>query len=198
MVSPQEPGRPWIDTNEFTRTGQHLSGNCPIADLERLDDMLTDDDGLLDWALDGEKARRSDGATEAYLSLALSGRVRMRCVRCLEPVEVAIADRRQFKLVVTESIAEREDQKAEEFDLLVSSPRLDVLDLVEDEAIMALPLAPRHENCSPPLGTHSEDFSAAELSLPTEPDGSAATSRPHPFAVLAGLKTRRTKDDGGN
>ena len=42
MASPDVQARPWIDTNEFTRTGQRLSGRCPLALLARMSDMLTD------------------------------------------------------------------------------------------------------------------------------------------------------------
>jgi uncharacterized protein len=49
--------------------------------------------------------------------------------------------------------------------------RLDVLALIEDEIILALPLAPRHESCG----------------LPRTDCGAGRES---PFAVLAGLSVR--------
>ena len=58
MASPDVQARPWIDTNEFTRTGQRISGRCPLALLARMSDMLTDDDGYVDWSLQGERSRR--------------------------------------------------------------------------------------------------------------------------------------------
>jgi uncharacterized protein len=195
MASPDVQARPWIDTNEFTRTGQRLSGRCPLALLARMSDMLTDDNGYLDWSLDGERSRRADGGFDAHLALAFSGAVRMRCVRCLEPVEITIEDRRHFKLVVTESVAEREDAQTDDFDLLVTSPHFEVLDLLEDEAIMALPLAPSHGTCARP-GESAERPGGAGVGI--DPDETAQGGRPNPFAVLAALKKPRSSGDGEN
>ena len=195
MASPDVQARPWIDTTEFTRTGQKLSGRCPLARLARMSDMLTDDEGELDWALEGERSRRADGGFDAHLALAFSGAVRMRCVRCLEPVEIRIEDRRHFKLVVTESVAEREDAQTDDFDLLVSSPHFEVLDLLEDEAIMALPLAPSHDSCTRPGETPERPGGAGVGIDPHEP---AQDVRPNPFAVLAALKKPRSSGDGEN
>lgn len=194
MASPDVQARPWIDTNEFTRTGQRLSGRCPLALLARMSDMLTDDNGYLDWSPDGERSRRADGGFDAHLALAFSGAVRMRCVRCPEPVEITIEDRRHFKLVVTESVAEREDAQTDDFDLLVTSLHFEVLDLLEDEAIMALPLAPSHGTCA--------RARASRLSAPVGQVSAStrmiAGGRPNPFAVLAALKKPRSSGDGEN
>jgi len=100
-------------------------------------------------------------------------------VRCLEPVEAAIDAVRMFRIAQTESQAAREDADAEEFDVLAASPRFDVLELVEDEVIMALPIAPRHEACGLPgeagkLGAGEEE----------------AQERTNPFEVLRGLGRR--------
>jgi uncharacterized protein len=195
MASPEIPARPWIDTTEFTRTGERLSGRCPIARLGRMSDMLTDEEGELEWSLQGERSRRADGGADAHLALAFSGVVRMGCVRCLEPVEVTIQDRRHFKLVPTESVAEREDAQTDDFDLLVSSPHFEVLDLLEDEAIMALPLAPSHAVCARPGETAQRPGGAG---VGVDPDDPEEGGRPNPFAVLAALKKPPVNGGGEN
>ena len=63
--------------------------------------------------------------------------------------------------------------------MLALGPPLDVLELIEDELILALPLVPRHEpHCPVPLAA---------------PEGavSAAPEEPHPFAALAALRKGR-------
>ena len=60
--------------------------------------------------------------------------------------------------------------------MLVWSQRFDVLDLVEDELIMALPMVPLHDSCP---------------SLPASmavPDIADSEKRPNPFAVLSQLR----------
>lgn len=174
--------RPWIDTDEFTRGAQRIQGVVPLADLSRMADLLADTDGALVWRLAGERTRRADGGSDAHLALGLQASVRMRCVRCLEPIEIRLAEERHYRLVVSEGVAEREDPQSEDVDLLVASSRFDVLELVEDEAIMALPLAPRHADCQPPAGAGAGRGGRAD-------SGDAATAeegeKPHPFAALA-------------
>ena len=195
MARPDVQARPWSDTHEFTRTRKQVSARAPLAMRPTMYDMLTDDDGYVDWSLEGERSRRADGGFDAHLALAFSGAVRMRCVRCLEPVEITIEDRRHFKLVVTESVAEREDAQTDDFDLLVTSPHFEVLDLLEDEAIMALPLAPAHGTCARP-GETAERPGGAGVGI--DPDEAAQGERPNPFAVLAALKKPRPPGDGEN
>ena len=57
---------------------------------------------------------------------------------------------------------------------------LKLLDLLEDELILALPIVPRHTVCPDPLA-YDPGVAAAEDSAQTEAPA-------HPFAALAGLK----------
>lgn len=61
---------------------------------------------------------------------------------------------------------------------LVGSAHFDLAALIEDEAILQLPISPRHPDCAAPF--------------PVEPDADAEEERPHPFAELA-----RLRKDGG-
>jgi len=177
--------RPWIDTLEFARSGGSLESSQQPADFPRLLDLLAGPEGRIDWTLTGERRPRPEGGADAFLSLELRGNVSLECNRCLRPVQAEFDDRRLFKITATESQAEREDAQTDDYDALVASPRFDVLEFVEDETILALPIAPRHADCSLP-------GAAAE---PAE----AAPERPNPFASLAALKGRAGRDgqDGG-
>ncbi|MDO5653087.1 MAG: YceD family protein, partial [Brachymonas sp.] len=63
---------------------------------------------------------------------------------------------------------------------LVYGKQFDLLALVEDELLMALPLAPRHETCAAPdLPVQASDASGEE------------NATPHPFAALQQLKKPR-------
>lgn len=173
--------RPWIDTLEFARSGGSLESSQQPVDFPRLFDLLAGPEGRIDWALSGERRPRPEGGADAFLRLELRGSVSLECNRCLRPVQAEFEDRRLFKITATESQAEREDAQTDDYDALVASPRFDVLEFVEDETILALPIAPRHTDCSLP-------GNAAE---PVE----AAPERPNPFAALAALKGR-TGGDG--
>lgn len=176
---------PTIDTHEFTRRGDTARGTQPLTGLERLGSMLTSTAGALDWRLSGRSELGADGSRSAFLRLELEGAVSMRCVRCLEPVELPLEVARDYRLVATEAQAEREDAEEEAFDLLVSARRFDLAGLVEDEAIMALPAAPRHAACDAP-GYGAAPAGAVQDA--TDGGTGAAPAADRPFAALAALR----------
>jgi len=175
-----------IDTHAFTRLGETASGRLTPDELPRLSSMLVSQDGELDWQLDGSSDLRADSSRESSMDLRFSARLTVRCARCLEPLEVAISDHHRYRMVGSESQAEREDVDDDEHDLLVSSRRFDLAELIEDEAIMALPSAPHHPDCQAPLAPDSRDAQVAQ-GEGTEASGQKAS----PFASLASLRIRR-------
>jgi uncharacterized protein len=165
-----------IDTHAFTRRADRLAGRQPVAGLERLASLLAGPEGELDWSLVGRSELGADGSRRSFLRLECSGGLVMRCVRCLEPMPVALELARDYRLVGSEEEAEREDLDEEAVDLLVGSRRFDLASLLEDEAILSLPAAPRHDQCSPP---------GPAVAHAPQP---AADERPNPFDALRGLR----------
>ena len=68
------------------------------------------------------------------------------CQRCLDPIQVPIAVDAELQLA--ENLREISDAD-DEIDRVLASRHMDVASLVEDEVILALPMAPRHEDCGP-------------------------------------------------
>ncbi len=66
----------------------------------------------------------------------------------------------------------------DEIDAVVGSRNMSIHDWVEDEAILSLPLVPRHDECAAPLGADEIDN---------------AVPASNPFAVLL---AQRDDDDG--
>jgi uncharacterized protein len=176
--------RPWIDTVEFCRRGSTLSARQPAGEFQRLTDLLASSDGELGWVLSGERRQRPEGGSDSFLRLVLDAKLSVRCDRCLQPMPFSLHEERLFKLALTETMAEREDRDADDYDVLVGSARFDVLELVEDEAIMGLPIAPRHSVCDLPEGQMA----------PHPSNGALSPARENPFAVLASLKRGSRKD----
>ena len=182
------PGRPGVvDLAEFARTAEVLEGERAPAGFPRLRDLLFDEDGRVGWRIEGSRRPRPEGGADAYLELHLDATVTLRCERCLQGVETRVDESRLFKVLATEAQAERFDAESDECDALVADPRFDLLELVEDEAILALPIAPRHARCALPAGAPVDD----------RPDEPVPEARPNPFALLAALKKPREDDQGG-
>jgi uncharacterized protein len=141
---------PVLDTHEFTRRGDSAAGTAPVAELPRLADAVLDPQAVLRWQVVGRSEVGVQGHRTGFLRLRIDGELPQRCVRCLEQVRVRVAIDRAFRLVGSEAQAEREDPDDDTCDVLVGSRHFDLGALVEDEAIMALPVAPRHDTCSMP------------------------------------------------
>jgi uncharacterized protein len=147
-----------VDPVQFARRRQQVAGTTPLADLARLVASDVAPDGSIAWQVSGETGRDELDRHRSFIDVRVRFAPTMTCVRCLEPVQVATIDNtRRFRLAASERQAELEDRDADQVDVIAETPRLDLATLVEDEAILALPMAPAHEHCAPPATLHSDD-----------------------------------------
>ena len=158
------PHEPVIDGLEFASAGARQQGTWPASGFPRLRDVLASDAGELAYEIEGVHDERGRPA----LRLRVRGMLQLRCQRCLEPMAFEV--RTDETLVLAVSVAEihAEPADAHAADRVVAGREMPVRELIEDEIILAVPYAPRHESCS------------ARLS----PDADGKTS---PFAGLRGL-----------
>ena len=159
-----------------------LQGQSPLAQLPRLADEAVQAVAERTVHFQALGSMRSDSAGAPVPWLQLKGQVEIDlvCQRCLEPVTTQVQFDREFRFVESEEAALAQDEDSEE-DLLVSSPQFDLLELVEDELLMALPVSPKHEKCPGDLKLSASDA-----------DFEATSERPNPFAKLAQLKTPKS------
>ena len=150
-----------IDSCEFAREGRDLVGELAVADLPRLADVLAENVGVLSCRLSG--GRGEDG--KLFLLLEVEGELCLKCQRCLGPLPYPLSIVSRLQLVPPgapwpdEALA---DDAADAIEALSEQP---VLSLIEDEVLLALPVAPRHEACALPasgdlLGRVASPFSA--------------------------------------
>ncbi len=172
-----------VDVSTFTRVAGQREGQCKLAEFERLNGSLLSavDSVPATWAVQGEQRPVTGGAPEMWLHLQGRAQVALQCQRCLQAVEVDLEVDRHFRFVRYEAEAARLDEESED-DVLVLEPRLDLLELLEDEFILALPIVPMHEVCPQPLKAPVGEV------LDDEP-------APNPFAALAALRKKST-DEG--
>lgn len=165
-----------VDSLEVARTGKSFQGQVNIDALPRLADMLASASGSLSWSVRGEMFRDAFGAMQAGLVVAVSGELQLLCQRCLRALPFDLANETRLQLIAGDQVwSEDADDESLEgavgpvLEPLVASATLSLFELVEDEVLLALPIAPRHEGCD----------------LPEHDDGRLAAS---PFAGLARLK----------
>ena len=117
-----------------------------------------------------------DAGGRPALRVAIEGNLPVLCQRCLQPFELAVAQRTELLLARTEAELEALDQGDAEVVLAVAP--LDALTLVEDEILLSLPFAPSHAEGRCPKGS-GLDAAAANRKAP---------GKTSPFARLAALK----------
>lgn len=133
-----------IDSLEFARTGQALSGSLPIAGLARLKDSLHETAGEVRFEVKGGR----DARRRLVLMLVIRGALRLQCQRCLGALDFPLQLANTLLLAAGDA-SEFEDDDA---DWIEPSPALDVVALVEDEILLSLPYAPRHEESRCAMG----------------------------------------------
>jgi uncharacterized protein len=130
-----------IDGLQFARAALERRGVVSLERLPRLAQSQCSTEGL-EYRLRGGRA----GNGKPCLWLSVRGSMELPCQRCLDPIQIAIAIDAELQLAETvREISEADD----EIDRVLASRRMDVALLVEDEVILALPMAPRHEQCAP-------------------------------------------------
>jgi uncharacterized protein len=130
--------RPSIDSLEFARLGKTLSGEVAVGDLPRLADLLFSNEGSVQYSIRGLQVD-----DRAWLLLELNGSCHLRCQRCLNDLPYPVEISSRLQLLEDEDLMQ--DDATDESDGIEASKELDVLDLVEDELLLSLPFAPRHE-----------------------------------------------------
>ncbi len=158
----------YIDPLRFSHRGQSVSGSVSLQGMERLSSYLYDDDGEVEVALEfGVNPQRIH-----YMSVTLKAHVHVVCQRCLQSMDLVVSHESLAGLVKSEAAIERLGSEYEPF--VVEQEPVLLKALVEDELILAMPVASMHslEECGSDL---------PEANLKNEPELS-------PFAILAQLK----------
>ena len=154
-----------IDSLAFAREGGLLQGELPVSGLERLHDALAEIAGSVVFRLAGRMSRQD----KPQLVLEVTGQVPVICQRCLGRLDYPLSIDSVLELIADEVDLSQDELEDDTRDFLVAQKELDVVALVEDEIILALPPAPRHDDCA-------------------LPDSNTRGTKVSPFAALAALK----------
>lgn len=158
-----------FDPVDFAEKQRTLAGDLPVRLLDRVRDVLHHVDGAvsIDLSLDRQ-----------HHVPHIQGRLRVRlvlaCQICLEPMPLELDLGVALGVVQTLEQADRLPEGVEPL-MPDEDGMVTLLDMVQDEILLALPVIPQHERC----GT-SEDVPEPEVPVRRRQD--------NPFAVLAALK----------
>jgi len=164
-----------IDALDFAFASRVLQGTLQASKLTRLcQDLPVPQDTEIRWRLAG---RRDQVTGQLWLDIQAEGQVRVMCQRCLSPFLLALQVDNTVGLVRNQAQLDAMDEleasgEGTDTEYVVADQHLDVLGLLEDELILVLPYAPRHQDC-PQTGV---------------PETTPVQAKPSPFAVLEQLR----------
>lgn len=143
-----------IDAFDFCRLHEHREGEMAVADLPRLVMETADASGALRWSLQGG----SNLHGHPQLTVTATGSVQLICQRCLTPFAFTIDSKSVLILADNEARADEIDAflADETVEVIVGSRAMDIAGLIEDDALLALPLAPKHETCPDQLASTAQ------------------------------------------
>jgi uncharacterized protein len=157
------------------------SGFLAIPDLPRLAEeasTINPGDGF-NWQMETHFEDSAGGESRQVLELVLQGRLNLICQCCLQDCVVDLDEQRRFVMVATEAEADVYPMEDDEQEPLVASQHFNLLETIEDEVLLSLPLIPKHPDgfCEP----HASVFGLEDGEEDLE-------ERENPFKMLKNMK----------
>jgi len=128
-----------IDGLQFARGRGVVSGTLGIDALQRLA-ALGCESATLRYAVRGGQNVKG----RPSLTIEVSGELRVACQRCLGSLDLPLEMTTELELAGTQAEIDAAD---DDLDRVLASRAMDVAALVEDEAILALPMVAMHPHC---------------------------------------------------
>ena len=162
----------WFQKTEFARLvgeGVAIDTELSICELPRVAAAALPGSGPFQVRFEFKTSQNNIVLVDG----ALSGQLKLRCQRCLDEMDVEIDSSLRLALLVHENQLELIPEDYEP--LTIPAGEVRIVDLIEDEILLALPIAAKHtkDDC----GTLNENVKSLRAS--TEPEKTA------PFAGLA-------------
>ena len=166
-----------ISLDKWADTGFEWSGEVDPNSFERLATTLSAEHDQSNTQLNAELYRRNN---VLHLAFTLTGDVWLTCQRCLQPIAIDLSDDYDIALLENDSqvrlVNEEQDYLLLDEIVTEQSPErlLPFKRLVEDEILLKIPMAPKHDDCEMSVEQFGE--------IPEEEENE------NPFAALASLK----------
>lgn len=145
-----------IDLFRFARDGGGLSGRVPIAAFTRCSSLAATEHGCLCVELNGFV---KEG--KSFLRLRAEGVVRLVCQRCLSDFDLNLSVDEIALLLRPNEVPSAANAGSNAFsvdeienEIVVAGEAVRVVELVEDEVLLALPISPMHSACTLNFGSN--------------------------------------------
>jgi len=89
----------------------------------------------------------------------------LRCQRCLETLIVPLRVASRLLLVPSGRQWPDEELAQDDYDAVEADKEMALLPMIEEEVLLALPIAPMHDSCETPAATNDEQASSPFAAL---------------------------------
>lgn len=160
------------DPFEFARRQLVLEGQVDACELPRLAQMIrgAGQPQPVQYELTG---RQKDD--KLFIDVTIRAELVLECQRCLEDKRESVVAQTSLLLVPEGEEMPDDELEVDEYDAIHAGRDFDALGAVEEELLLALPLAPTHADCNTPAAQEN----GGERS---------------PFAQLAALKAKGSRE----
>ncbi len=131
-----------IDNIDFSRKSREIRDIIRLSDFKRLQDLCLNLEDSVAFVLRGFENKHK----EPCLELFIEGKLDLICQRCSEKLEHTIFLKSGFLIKEETQLTDFQVDDHADYDLIEGSAKMDVLSLIEDEIILSLPVAPKHES----------------------------------------------------
>jgi uncharacterized protein len=131
-----------IDNIDFSRKSREIRDIIRLSDFERLQDLCLNLEDSIAFVLRGFENKHR----EACLELFIEGKLDLICQRCSEKLEHTIFLKSGFLIKEETQLTDFQVDDHADYDLIEGCAKMNVLSLIEDEILLSMPGAPKHEN----------------------------------------------------
>ncbi len=129
-----------IEPLRLAKTGKQIVGQYELCTMQRLGALLHENTGYVSFILDfGRDAENGFYCITGEVNTNLN----TVCQRCLEGLNIQISS--PVRLGIANNKTEAENLPSGYEPLLISDDPVSLLELIEDELLLAMPIAPMHD-----------------------------------------------------
>ncbi|MGI4861806.1 MAG: DUF177 domain-containing protein [Janthinobacterium lividum] len=174
-----------FDLTAFIRARREMRGAVRLGELARMVDELPADapadarDASITWFVHGETRREvrreaagngaltttSHTVSQPYLTLTARGESWVECQRCMKALAFPIEIDTVYRVMDSDAEADALALDDSEIEVIVGSASFDLIDLIDEEVVLSLPMVPKHDVCP---AVHESVVSGADGSLGVE------------------------------
>ena len=136
------PKRIVIDTVKFARNGQEMIHSFSVEDLQRVKDIVGDVGEEIEAKLEGGVLKTG----KPFIDLSIKANLPLTCQRCLELMNFELNSSTRFIIAFGKSELTDLSDEPDDVEFLIAEEDTDVVAMVEEELLLRLPMAAKHED----------------------------------------------------